>query len=80
MKTNSILVEGFTDRLEEAIFASNLSLSEICRKANISRPLLWNYRFGNTMPQAMNLLRIALALNVSTDWLLGISREEGRRE
>lgn len=76
MKVKYKVVEGFRDRLEEAIFSSGKSLTEICREAGISRTNLWSYRFDGIMPQTMTLLRLAIVLNVSTDWLLGLKGEK----
>ena len=66
-------VEGFTDRLNEAIWKSGLSNSEIIRKTNLSAGALWNYRNGAT-PNISALARLSVALNVSADWLLGLEK------
>lgn len=72
----SIRIEGFAERLNEAIWASDMDISEICRRAGISRSCMWSYRYTATMPPSGNLARLAVVLNVSADYLLGIERRE----
>lgn len=71
-----IHIEGFAERLNKAIWASDMDISEICRRTGISRSCMWSYRYTATMPPSGNLARIAVVLGVSTDWLLGIGRKE----
>ena len=73
---NHIRIEGFAERLNEAIWESGMSDTEICHKTGISRSCLWSYRYTATMPPSGTLARMAVVLNVSTDWLLGIRRKE----
>lgn len=69
-----ISIEGFSERLNQAIWDSDTDVSEICRRAGISRSCLWTYRYTATMPPSGILAKIAVALNVSTDWLLGLEK------
>ena len=71
-----LVIYGFSDRLNEAIWKSNLDLSEICRRSKVSRSCLWSYRYTGIQPPAWALARLAVALNVSTDWLLGLREKE----
>lgn len=66
------IIDGLSDRLEQAIIDSELTLAEICRRAKISRAQLWNYRYYKVTPSALVLARLAVTLRVTTDWLLGI--------
>lgn len=68
-----VKIEGFSERLNEAIWASDMGDSEISRKTGISRSCLWSYRYTATMPPSGNLAKLAVVLNVSSDWLLGIA-------
>lgn len=68
-----ITVEGLNEKLNIAIYESGLDLSEICKRAKISRHMLWQYRFYSVTPGALALARLAVVLNVSADYLLGIS-------
>lgn len=67
-------IYGFTEKLEKAINDSNLTLTEICERSRISRHMLWEYRYYAIIPSCLVLARLATTLNVSTDYLLGISR------
>lgn len=69
-------IVGLNKKIEDAIWESGLSLNEICERAKISRHMLWQYRFDMITPSAMVLARLALTLNVSTDYLLGISKRK----
>ena len=73
---NTQVIQGLNCKLNEAIFASNMSLNEICEKAKISRHMLWQYRFYSITPSALVLARLAVTLNISTDYLLGISKRK----
>lgn len=53
-----IKIEGFSERLNEAIWASNLDISEISRKTGISRSCIWSYRYTVTMPPSGNLAKV----------------------
>lgn len=74
MAKTSYQVKGLNKRLEDAIFASGMELKEISRKSGISRSCIWAYRFDGKQPSCYSLARLAVALNVSTDWLLGLEK------
>ena len=69
-------IYGFTDRLEEAIRESGLNASEICRRAECSRHMLWQWRNYGYVPRLKSLMRLAIVLNVSIDWLVGLKNEK----
>lgn len=71
-------IEGFNERFREAIFAMDMSNSEICRRAGVSRSSLDQYFYGH-MPRADVLCKLAPVLNVSVDWLLGLSKKKELR-
>ncbi len=66
-------IEGFTERFNQAIWESDKDLSQISKQTNISRSCLWSYQNG-ILPKCDNLARLAIVLNVSADWLLGIKK------
>lgn len=72
-------IEGFSERLLQATYDSGLTHSEICRRAKIDRSSLYYYTTGH-MPISSKLARIALVLNVSTDYLLGLSNVKELRK
>ena len=69
----TVNLEGFTERFNRAIWESNKDISLISRQTNISRSVLWSYQNG-VMPKIDNLARLAIVLNVSADYLLGIDK------
>lgn len=75
-----VVVNGLTDKLNQAIYESGLDLSEICKRANISRHMLWQYRFYSVTPNALILAKLAVVLNISVDYLLGISNHKKLKE
>ena len=66
-------IQGFRDRLEECIFATNLDMKVICQRAGITPAGLWQYRFYEVTPSANTIAGLAKALDVSTDYLLGLT-------
>lgn len=71
-----VTVDGLTAKLEKAICNSPLTLTEICERAKISRHQLWEYRYYAVTPSALVLARLAVVLNISTDYLLGVSNKK----
>ena len=63
---------SFGERLNEAIWRTHLGDSEICRRANISRSQLWQYRYQAVEPRLAVLAKLSKVLGVTTDWLLGV--------
>lgn len=66
-------VEGFTDRLKQAIWDSDTDIVVISKQTGISRSVIWSYQNG-VLPKCDNLAKLAICLNVSADWLLGINQ------
>lgn len=66
-------LEGFTERFNKAIWESNKDITMISRQSKISRSVIWSYQNG-VLPKCNNLAKLAIVLNVSTDYLLGIER------
>jgi transcriptional regulator with XRE-family HTH domain len=80
MAKSITIVQGLHEKLERAINKSPLNLSQICERAKISRHMLWQYRYDMITPSALVLARLAVVLNISTDYLLGISTKESINE
>lgn len=70
------IVQGLHEKLEDAICKSPLTLTEICNRSKISRRMLYEYRYCGITPSALVLARLAVTLNISTDYLLGISTKQ----
>lgn len=60
-------------RIKSRIEEMSTSQRDIAKAAGISSQRLGNYAQGTRTPDIEMLVRIARALNVSTDWLLGVS-------
>ena len=76
MAKTQTIVQGLHEKLEQAINECPLTLTEICNRAKISRHMLWQYRYDMITPSALVLARLAVVLNISTDYLLGISTKQ----
>ena len=70
-KDEAYTINGLTERMNEAFINSDLSITDICRRANIERSTFYNYLSGS-IPNAFNLMKLAKVMRVSTDWLLGV--------
>jgi len=72
--------EGFGERLEKLRKAAGYSLRELAAEVGISHRMLIHYEKHAGSPSSQLLPKLAKALNVSTDQLLGIKRikENGR--
>ena len=66
-------LEGFTERFNQAIWDSNKDISLISKQSRVSRSVIWSYQNG-VLPKCDNLAKLAVVLNVSTDYLLGIEK------
>lgn len=73
--------DEFRERLETLIRRSGLSRSAFAKSVGIDRSALSQLltRDAARLPRAETLLAIAEGHNVSLDWLLGISQDEGLR-
>lgn len=63
----------FSERLKDILQERQMSQSELARKTGISRQNIYQYANGKTVSSLENLVKISKALNVSTDYLLGLS-------
>ena len=63
----------FQKRLNQIMTERKLYPSQLAKIVGISRSLLYGYMQGDNQPTTFNLKKIALRLNISADWLLGIS-------
>lgn len=63
----------FQKRLNHIMIERKIYPSQLAKIVGISRSLLYGYMQGDNQPTTFNLKKIALRLNISADWLLGIS-------
>lgn len=64
----------FARRLEQAMIEQGIYPSKLAKMSGVSRINIHNYISGTTQPTAFNIKRIAIALDKSADWLLGIEK------
>lgn len=69
----------FEERLTRAIGKSGMTIQEIGKKANVNGTTIAYWLVGKTIPQAITLAAVAKALEVSTDWLLGLEQDYGEK-
>ena len=65
----------FSVRLDEKLYDKKMKKTELARKTGIKRQNISNYCRGVSFPDAISLSKIAEALNVSADYLLGIAEK-----
>lgn len=72
--------DGYNDvlpsRLRAIMDDRKITLVALAEKTGIKRQSIGNYKDGNNVPDANALRKIAEALNVSADYLLGLSNNE----
>ncbi len=64
------------ENIRKLRIARNLSQVELARKLGVSKQSVSNWENDNIQPSVDMLVKIAGCLNVSTDYLLGISQEK----
>lgn len=60
-------------RIRQRIAEMGITQADVARALGISQQRLGNYVNGKRPPDIETLVKVAKALNVSTDWLLGIN-------
>lgn len=63
----------FSKRLEQIMIERELYPSIVAKLTGIKRNVIHEYVQGTYQPTAYNIKRIAKGLNVSADWLLGLT-------
>ena len=61
-----------TKRLTEAMEAKGVSQADLASRVGVSRSVVHGWVHGDFVPKTDKLHRIALVLNVSEAWLMGI--------
>lgn len=70
--------EVFAERLRKAMFMEGLRQVDLVEKTGIDKGSIHHYLNGKYMPNGEKLTKLAAALCVSPDWLLGRDVEEKR--
>lgn len=66
-------------KIKELRLYNDLTQIELSKKADISRSVLSAYENNTATPTATVIAKIAIALNVSADYLLGLENDYGVR-
>jgi len=63
----------FGERIKMIRKLRGFTRSEFAKLLGVSRPLIAAYETGTREPSLKNLIALVQALNINTDWLLGLS-------
>ena len=74
------LYDIFSKRLEEAIWDTKASSHQVANAGVCSYEQLRTYIRGERLPGTIILAELCKYLNVSADWLLGLSNEKRRSQ
>lgn len=64
----------FGKRMQIALEQKQMTRAELSRMTGISEPALYYYIKNDSEPKSRNIMKIADALNVDPNWLLGIEQ------
>ena len=65
----------FTERLKEVIQISGKTQAKIAEEINVSKQCVSDYKSGKSYPSLETLCALCVCLDVSADYLLGLSDE-----
>ena len=76
---NTRIIEPCSVRIKKAITIRNMTQTELCSKAKISKSTLSEYLKGRYEPKQDKIFTLAQALNVDPVWLMGydVPMEQG---
>lgn len=72
-------VEGLTERLNSAVYASGLTPGEIQKRAGVKRNTYYDHLSGQPMSELF-IAKYCTALGISADWLLGLRKDNRKTE
>lgn len=73
-----MFLEVFVQRLRDELNKQNISQSTLARKIGLDRSSITHYLNGKVQPSLLVLFRIAEALDVDADYLMGHTNERKR--
>ena len=74
-KTNEEIQAIFRNRFMKAYAKSDLNSRELAQLVRMAQPNVSHYKDGYSVPGLVHLTRIACALEVSVDYLVGLADE-----
>lgn len=66
----------FSVQLERAMKLKNLSPTELAKKSGVQRSQICRYLTAEIAPTTNNIRKLSIALNVTTDYLLGLAKAD----
>lgn len=69
----------FTNRFNEVLRFEQTNQSNLANRIGISRQCITDYKSGKSFPTIQTLARICTALDTSSDYLLGLTSDDGAR-
>lgn len=78
--TSETSKEEFADRVNRLMAAKNMGVEEVVAKGQLKPSAVYQWRNAKFMPRGENLRKLAQALDVSTDYLLGGGNYEGFKD
>ncbi len=63
----------FKERFNEVLYYNDVKQSELAQKIHVSKQCVSDYKSGKSLPSVDTLCDICLALDVSADYLLGLT-------
>lgn len=70
MTIKQYMPPGFSKRLSDIILSSNMTITEIAKRAGVARSLIYHYAYDGVVPSSASLAKLCLVLHVSADYLL----------
>lgn len=68
----------FSTQLEKAMKLRDISPTKLARKSGVQRSQICRYLTAEIAPTTNNIRRLSIALNVTTDFLLGLAKTDER--
>ena len=72
-KYNSIFAVRLRETMDNKVNGLDLSATQLAKAIGVSRQTICNYRNGESVPDAVNLCRIAKVYNISAEYLTGLT-------
>lgn len=66
----------FSQQFEKAMIKRNISPTELARKSGVQRSQICKYLTAEMSPTAMTIRKLAIALGVTSDYLLGLVKAD----
>ena len=68
----------FSTQLEKAMKLRDIGPTKLARKSGVQRSQICRYLTAEIAPTTNNIRRLSIALNVTTDYLLGLAKTDER--